>query len=407
MSERIAIVGIKRLPGVAGADRMVEQVVAHLPEENRYTIYLERGGAPGGAFVRNVEYVEIPALQGKHAHAASFFLLCSVHIVARASRYDVVHVHNSDFGVFCLPIKLRRRLRIVGTFHGDPYRRKKWGPVARAFLRLSEVCFVFACDALTSVARGKSARGRPVEFIPNGIETWSSVPSRRSAALDKLGNPVEGFVLFACGRLDRTKGLHHLLRALPMVPGDFTVIAVGDFTQDPGYSEEIDRAARRDPRVVLHKRLLPRSELLEAMAAARAFVFPSETEGMSMILLEAISCGGIVVCSDIAENLEVVGESYGLRFHSGQPASLAAALTRALDATDSCRLADESRASGGRLLPRATHGYTPGNKRSGLSRLAADPPSRTSGEPDERLRSKRPRRVHGTTVGLGRCCSFG
>jgi glycosyltransferase involved in cell wall biosynthesis len=150
--------------------------------------------------------------------------------------------------------------------------------------------------------------------------------------------------MFASGRLDRTKGLHHLLRAYAAVRDARSLLAVADFSHDPAYSREVENSARDDPRVVLHKRLLPRDELLEAVAVSTVFVFPSETEGMSMMLLEAISCGALVVCSDIPENVAVVGEGYPLLFRSSDVSALRGTLTRALTVTPDASFVQELRA---------------------------------------------------------------
>lgn len=326
---RVGILGIKSIPGVMGADRTVELVLQRLPTSHRYTVYVvreEHRVASSTSLGSHVRFVRIPTVPGKHLRASIFFLLSGLH-AATLGRYDVAHVHNSDFGAFCLPLRLSLRTRIVGTFHGDPYARAKWNRFAKLFLRLSEWFFVRACHVLTSVTSVKRVRGRDVTYIPNGVDPWQQDPSRGAAALERLRLKPGRFVMFACGRLDPTKGLHHLLRAYADFPGDDQLVVVGDFSHDRPYSASIEAAADADPRVVLHKDLMPRDELLELVSRSRAFVFPSEVEGMAMMLLEAISSGATVICSDIPENLAVVGADYPLRFRAGDPGSLRDALS--------------------------------------------------------------------------------
>jgi glycosyltransferase involved in cell wall biosynthesis len=341
----VGILGIKRIPASAGADRTVELLLDNLPPRHHYTVYVAHDGRASTPSSR-ARYVEIRALSGKRARATTYFLLSSLHAVVKG-RYEVLHVHNSEFGAFCLLLRLRRGTRIVGTFHGDPYRREKWGPVAKLLMRISEWCFVRACHILTSVTPVKTVPGREVNYIPNGVAAWHSEPTRRQRALAKLGVRPGEFVTFASGRLDRTKGLHHLIHAYAAIRDPRPLLAVADFSHDPEYSKEIENSARGDLRVVLHKWLLPRDELLEAVAASAVFVFPSETEGMSMMLLEAISCGALVVCSDIPENVAVVGESYPLLFRSSDVGALRETLARALTLTDDAGFVQELRAGTG------------------------------------------------------------
>jgi glycosyltransferase involved in cell wall biosynthesis len=329
---RVAVLGIKNLPAFAGADRVVEHLLEHLSPDHEYTVYLVKDGRPHVRCGPNRRYVYIPALKGKHLRAVSYFFLCCVHYLFKGD-YDVAHVHNSDFGIFSPLLKLKRGVRVVGTFHGDPYKRDKWSGPAKSLLRVSEWLFVRSCDTLTSVSAEKRVGRRPIHYIPNGVDQTaadSDSPSPHDA-VDLHG----GYVMFACGRLDRTKGLHHLLSAYADVPTEKSLLVVGDFSHDAEYSAAIERGAAADSRIVLHRELLDRQKLFSVLRHCSVFVFPSEFEAMSMMLLEAVACEKLVVCSDIPANIAVVGGDYPFLFRSQDPASLRAVLERALDASAS------------------------------------------------------------------------
>ncbi len=325
MRPKLAILGVKTYPAFAGADRVVEQIVPGLAEHWDIDLYVVSGAEPPGTLPRGMRLVALPALRGKHLRAFSFFLVSTLRYLF-GRRVDCVHVHNSDFGFFVPFLKLRRA-PVVGTFHGNPYERAKWGRFAKWYLRSSERIFVSFCDALTSVAATKSsARGilstRPVRFIPNGVDEAGVMDVE--PLLRDWGVERGRFLLFACGRLDRTKGLHHLLDAYSQKDTGCSLVVVGDFRHDREYAESIERRSAERPGVVLHKSLLAREALLGVIAASRACVFPSEIEAMSMVLLEFLSRGRAVVCSDIPENLAVVGDDYPLSFRSADPSALRA-----------------------------------------------------------------------------------
>lgn len=326
---RIAVLGIKRLPALAGADRVAERLLDHDPHRNAYVVYQrKRRDAP--SCHGNRRYVYVPTLPGKHLGPFSYFLFCALHLLLR-ERVDVVHVHNSDVGAFVPLLRLKPRMRIVGTFHGDPYRRDKWSPLAKAWLRVSERSFATFCHRLTSVSRFRDSSAgwwgrRPVTHIPNGLDAGG-----RPAGANPVPGAAPGtYVLFACGRLDPSKGLHHLLDAYEHVADPPPLVIVGDFSHAPSYSSAIRARARASASITVVDRLLERADLMRAVQDARVFVFPSEVEGMSMMLLEALSWGATVVCSDIPENREVVGDAYPFLFPTRDPRALAATLTRAL-----------------------------------------------------------------------------
>ena len=328
---KIAVLGSKSLPAFAGADRVAENILNHLPADDghRYHIYVVRTPAQPRAFdyAPHIRVIPIPAMKGKHSKATTFFLLSALHC-AFILRPDLAHAHDSAFGPFAWILRiLRPHLPILGTFHGNPYERAKWSRFAKWFLRFSENAFIRDCTALTTVARAKVAEVQarvktPIEFIPNGVNPDPVIPHTLLA--EKHGLVPGRYLMFAAGRMDPTKGLHHLLDAYDQLQPDLPLLVVGGFEgHNQEYSEQLLARCRATEHVVLLPRLLSQPELFELVAGAKLFVFPSEVEAMSMMLLEVISCGVPVLASDLAENLEVTGPDYPWLFRSADAADLA------------------------------------------------------------------------------------
>ena len=335
---KIAVLGSKSLPAFAGADRVAENIVQHLPADDghRYHVYVVRTPAQPRAFdfAPNIRVVPIPALNGKHSKATTFFFLSALHC-ALVLRPDLAHAHDSAFGPFAWILRvLRPGLPILGTFHGNPYERAKWSRFAKAFLRFSEAAFVRGCHALTTVARAKVAEVQarvktPIEFIPNGVDPAPAIPQTLLA--EKYGLVPGHYLMFAAGRMDPTKGLHHLLDAYDRLRPELPLLVVGGFEgHNREYSDQLLARCRATEHVVLLPKLLTQPELFELVAGAKLFVFPSEIEAMSMMLLEVVSCGVPVLASDIAENVEVVGADYPWLFRNADAADLADKLARFL-----------------------------------------------------------------------------
>ncbi len=327
---KIAVLGSKSLPAFAGADRVAENILLHLPvgDGHRYHIYVVRTPAQPQPFdfAPNIRVIPVPALQGKHSRATTFFLLSALHC-ALVLRPDLVHAHDSAFGPFAWILKiLRPRLPVLGTFHGNPYERAKWSRFAKGFLRFSEAAFIRGCSALTTVARAKVAEVQarcktPIEFIPNGVNPAPVIP--RTLLAEKFGLVPGKYLMFAAGRMDPTKGLHHLLDAYDRLKPGLPLLVVGGFEgHNQEYSAQLLARCRATEHVMLLPRLLTQPELFELVAGAKLFVFPSEVEAMSMMLLEAISCGAPVLASDIPENLEVTGPDYPWLFRNADAGHL-------------------------------------------------------------------------------------
>lgn len=340
----VALLGTETIPAVTGADRVVERLLEHYSPDNEYWVYLRAGTVTAPATRRNVHHVALPAPSGKRLGSFTFFLLCSLHYLYQ-KHYDIAHVHTSNFGVFAPILRLRRSVPVLGTFHGDPYTRQKRGALARGFMRLSERCFVQYCDRLTSVSKFKDrASGftridTRVDHVPNGIDDDLSPHSAFSDPLLVQHGLVGGrYIMFACGRLDRTKGLHDLIDAYERVNPPERLLIVGNFRHDRKYAAAIERRIAASPRaskrICVVRELLPRERLLHVLRGARLFVFPSRYEAMSMMLLDAVSVKTPVVASNIPANLAVVGVAYEHAYPAGDPDALASALTRALAERD-------------------------------------------------------------------------
>ncbi len=334
----IAVLGSKSFPAFAGADRVAENILLHLPADDgiRCHLYVVRTPAQPRPFdfSPRLRVIPIPALKGKHSRATTYFLLSALHC-ALILRPDLAHAHDSAFGPFAWILRLLRPgMPILGTFHGNPYERAKWSRFAKAFLRFSEAAFVRACRQLTTVARAKVAdvearSNTPIEFIPNGVNPSPAIPATGLA--EAHGLAPGGYLLFAAGRMDPTKGLHHLLDAVDRLKPDLPLLVVGGFEgHNRAYSEQLLARCRATPRLVLIPRLLSQPELFELVAGARLFIFPSEIEAMSMMLLEVISCGAPGLASDIAENIEVTGPAYPWLFRRADARDLADKLARFL-----------------------------------------------------------------------------
>ncbi len=343
---RITIFGIKSIPAFAGPDRVVERLLGQFLPTYRFSVYMIKTGSAKGGDRPGCLYHFIPTVEGKHIKAFVYFALCTLHYLVKG-KSDVIHVQDSSFGLFVPFLRLKPGVKILGTLHGNPYDRQKWGRFAKWYLRLSERFFVNWCDYITSVAEPKvrelhSTGVTNVEFIPNGIDPWDGSTPGSEFDPEKFGLDEGRYILFACGRLDATKGLHRLIAAFSAGRFPYKLLVIGNFNHDSKYAAAIRRSCTGRSDIILHDGLLSREMLLNVMRGAKLFVFPSEVEAMAMTLLEAISVQVPVVCSAIEENVAVVGEQYPYLFRLDVPDDLGHCISRAL--------ADEEIASVSALL---------------------------------------------------------
>ncbi len=322
---KIAYLGSKGLPSKSGTERVVEAVVSRLSTRHEITVYCDSRYTPAGTCISGINLVRVHTPQGKHVQALFLFFASAVHALFKS--YDVIHLQGVD-SCFILPI-LRLKYKVVTTAHGTPGRltRLKWGKFAWFFIRAMEYPFVYFSNQATSVsyldAEYLKERYRcNVTYIPNGVDEHMQADTHVAGRqLLDLGIAPESYLLFAAGRIDPTKGCHLVLEALNQMGNPHKLIIIGDLNQVPPYSDHLREIADKQ-QVIFLPPIADRALLFGLVKQARLFIFPSSSEGMSMMLLEAAALQVPVLCSDIPENKIVLPE-HALYFRSNDSAELA------------------------------------------------------------------------------------
>ena len=256
---------------------------------------------------------------------------CVLSLALLVSRggFDVVHNHNFTALSVGVPAAVLGRARaLVRTEHnvlppGDANRRF----LSRA-ATLRENAQIAVADAVrASHAAARRIPPRRFVTVRNGIDSARFGGAAARADVRRgLGVSGDRFVCLCVASLTRQKNHANLLRAAALLPADLpvTFLAVGDGPLAP----EIEAAAAQglSGRVRL---LGGRLDVPDLLAAADAFVLPSDWEGLPITLLEAMAAGVPAVVTDVGGNREVVRDGVdGFLVPPGDPAALARAVER-------------------------------------------------------------------------------
>jgi glycosyltransferase involved in cell wall biosynthesis len=308
---RVLFVGAKGLPSKSGAERVVEGIVKELHDKHDLTILCNSEYTKEGTTYPGVDLIRIPVPKGKHIQPFAYFFKSAIFALVNKRKYDVVHVHNVE-ACFVLPL-LKLRYKVISTSHGSAYDRDKWGKGTKLLLKLTELPFIYLSNIITSVSKPLAHQyedkySKSIKYIPNGVDVEPLVDEQSAiATLRKNGAPDSGYLLFAAGRIDPTKGCHVFLEALQGLPDGVHAVVVGDTKHAKGYDEKLKAMAGK--RVTFISFIDSKPELLGIIKRCKLFVFPSMVEAMSMMLLEVASLGVPVVWSDIPENVAVMPEN--------------------------------------------------------------------------------------------------
>ena len=123
---------------------------------------------------------------------------------------------------------------------------------------------------------------------------------------------MAAFITFSARRIMSTKGLHTMLEAFRRLGYPGHILVAGETEHASNYISLLKK--KYADLNVIYLGYLELPELLSLIRMSRLFIFPSEIEGMSMMLLEVVSIGTPVICSDIPENKQIFNENHVLFF---------------------------------------------------------------------------------------------
>lgn len=266
--------------------------------ENEYLEWVKDGSFNG------VKLKSAPTLnvKGIAAMMASF----TAAIAASFGKYDVVHFHaEGPCAALWIPKLFGKKC--VATVHGLDWQREKWGKgFASKYIKFGEKCLAKYADEVIVLSRSahdyfKETYGRDTVIIHNGIEK----PTKKAANLitKQFGLNANEYIGII-SRLTAEKGIHYLIDAYKEIETDKKLVIVGDTSDTDDYVELLKEKAGDNENIIFTG--FQSGEVLEELYSnAYIMALPSDLEGMSMSLLEALSYGNAVLCSDIPENTAV------------------------------------------------------------------------------------------------------
>jgi len=328
---KIAMIGIKGIPATwGGMDRIVEAMSLELVRRgHEVTVYCRPYYVPRDMDeYKGVKLIRTPTINTKHLDCPVHTFTSVVDCLRRD--FDIIHFHSVPPAIFCGIPRLFGKKTIVQV-HGVGWTDVTWGRFVRFLMKAFEYPAVYWSNAFATVSEPAVEYFRntykvDVKYVPS---TTRFNDPREPDKIKQYGLEKDGYILFVA-RLTPQKGLHYLLEAFKRVKTDKKLVIAGDV--DPGddlggYVTKLKAMA--DPRVVFLGWVY--GDLLDELySSAYLFVLPSETEGLSVSLLEAINFGCGVLVSDIPENLDALRE-YGFSFKNADVTDLAGVIQHLVD----------------------------------------------------------------------------
>jgi glycosyltransferase involved in cell wall biosynthesis len=327
---RIAYIGLRGVPAnYSGIEKAVEEIGGRLSNKHEITVYcMASRYKERPPFYKGMALKYIPNIPGKNFEMISYAFLSTLR--ACFSKADVIHFHAIGPTSFAILARLFGK-KVVSTNHGLDWRRSKWGKLAETYLKFGE--YVSAKFTHRTISVSKYIQKYYIQkyltevvYIPNGKDK-NIEPNLK--ALEKYKIETDHYILFV-GRVTQEKGIQYLCRAFNESTFDrgMKLVIVGGAIDT--FKVELETEFQSNSKIIFTGPLYDRNELAGLYSNASLFVLPSEIEGQSIVILEALSYGCSVLASDIPENMDLL-DKYGNFFRVGSLYDLKENLIEALN----------------------------------------------------------------------------
>lgn len=310
---RVAFIGGRGvISKYSGIETYYEEIGQRLAEMGHdVTVYCRTYFSPAQAVHNGMRLVRLPTIRSKHLETLVHTFLSTIHALFRDC--DIVHYQCLGPALFSFLPRWFGKKTVV-TVQGLDWQRRKWGRIASAILRLGERAAVKLPDLTMVVSRTlqeyyRSHYGSEPVYVPNG----TSLRQRRAAGrLREWGLESGAYILFL-GRFSPEKNCDLLIQAYEPIDTPVKLVLEGGSSHSDAYVKRL-REHQSDRVRVLD--WVSGEALDELLTHAMLFVLPSDLEGLSLALLDAMGAGVCVLASDIPENREVI-EDAGFTFRKG------------------------------------------------------------------------------------------
>jgi glycosyltransferase involved in cell wall biosynthesis len=278
---------------------------------------------------RAIRTVPVPFLWG-----ASFMISVFIFLYRKRKEYTIIHCHIlQEFQtVVALLFKgmFNKKVIVKMSSSGETsdiklLKRSLTGKLFYPFIKKVDAVISVCKQSTHELVNGGFSEERIAE-IPNGvdIERFVQHPPRQGQQ-----RPTITFV----GRLDRYKGVDFLLEAFQRVlsEGNNARLLIVGTGPDETFLKRRVLALHLEENILF---LGKREDTVSLLLDSDVFVLPTLSEGMSNVLLEAMSCGLPVVTTSVGGNCDLISNGHnGILVPPGDSEALSDALMGILQNT--------------------------------------------------------------------------
>lgn len=301
---------------IGGLQRVINLLINGLDKE-RFTPYLcclDRGGV----FYEEIKNESIKTyILNRKPGLFDRKLFVNLYKAIKSNKIDIIHSNNGCTLYAALAGKLAGVKGIIHTDHGRLVPDRLGAKLEDRFSSILLDKFIGVSDELTEYLNATvKVNKKKLITVINGVDTKrfkSANVTERNRLREKLLLSPHDKIIGAVCRLDPIKNLEFLIRSMKSITKTLPnckLLIVGD-----GASKENLEALTKEIDIEKNVKFIGRcNEVEKILPMIDIYVSTSLSEGTSMTILEAMSCGIPIIASKVGGNIRLVDSANGILF---------------------------------------------------------------------------------------------
>ncbi|MBN2030695.1 DUF1972 domain-containing protein [bacterium] len=305
---RIAIFGARGIPAKwGGFDTFVTHLAPRLAEKGHDVVVFcqpKYSDKTKPKWYKGVRLIYLPTIYGKTTETFVHELLSSLYALFILKKFNIYYILGCRSTIVYWLHYLLRRTLIINT-DGLDWVRRKWGVVARCFLKLNyaiarKIGYYLVSDSKELKKYYLENYHIETAFLTSGGEI---VTERDESILDQYGLKSHDYFLVVC-RIEPENNIDIIIREFEKTTIPKKLVIVGGANYKSSYLQKL--MGTHDKRIIFLGPVYTEGHIEQIFLHAFVYIHGHEVGGTNPSLLQAMACGNVILAHDVRFNREVL-----------------------------------------------------------------------------------------------------
>lgn len=301
--KRVAIIGSAGIPPrYGGFETLVQNLVAALQKEYRFVVYCSRrlyNKRERSAHRYDARLIYLP-VNSNGAQSIIYDLMALIHA---ARKVDVLLILGVSGCLFLPLVKLFSSGKIITHVDGLEWKRKKWNPLVKLFLKLSEAMAIKYSDEIVAdneairlyIINKYNIEPRLIEY---GGEHAVAFPDANDIKKSYIADGTK--YALAVSRIEPENNIHLILSAFAEIPS-MNIVIVGNW-KNSRYGRRLLKNYSFYTNILLYDPVYDLNTINTLRAGCEIYIHGYSAGGTNPSLVEAMYAGKPVIAYDAVFN---------------------------------------------------------------------------------------------------------